>query len=94
MYYTVKQIIWRGIIGIECIFFCGFYIFGSRGLPLLKALRADNTAYIADIMVLEGEIAAIQKEIDEWHTYPFYQEKVAREELQLINSGDTVYFIK
>lgn len=92
--YTFKQVILRGILFGELVLFFGFYLFGSRGIPLLRILHGENNNCMQDIMQLEEEINLLQKEIDEWHAYPFYQEKVAREELQLINPGDTVYFIK
>lgn len=92
--YSPKQIVLRGIFIGECVVFFGFYLFGSRGLPQIRALRAENKQHIDDIMTLENDIILLQKEIDDWNTYPFYKEKIAREELQLINPGDTVYFVK
>lgn len=92
--YSLKRYALRTLLIVECTLFFGFYVFGSRGLPALRALRNENKELVADIIALEADVAVVQKEIDEWHTYPFYTEKIAREELQLINPGDTVYFIK
>lgn len=91
--YTIKKMVLRAIIGIELLVFFGYYFWGSRGMPLLRVLRAENKKLIADSMVIEEDNAHLQKEIDEWHTYPFYKEKIAREELQFIQPGETVYFM-
>lgn len=92
--YSLKKLFSRGLLLAECVVFAAFYIGGTRGLPLLRALRAENKLCVQDIMLLESEINQLQSDIDEWHAYPFYKEKVAREELQLINPGDTVYLVK
>lgn len=84
----------RSLLIAECAVFFGFYFFGERGVPLLRELHHENKAYIREIIVLEEEIQKIQQQIDEWNTYPFYKEQVAREELQLINPGDTIYLVK
>ena len=81
------------VVLLELIIFFGYYFFGGRGLPHVRAVRREIAASMQDIAVLEKQIAEKERELSDWHAYPFYKEKIMREDLQFINPGDIVYFV-
>ncbi len=70
-----------------------WYAFGSKGLPALRQLKQENVTLDARIHQLSSEINTLTREIADFKTYPYFREKIAREELQLIAPGDELYLV-
>jgi cell division protein FtsB len=80
-------------LSAEVITVLFFYLFGVQGLPALYRLKQENISIEQEIGVLQLEVANLAKTIQEWHDYPYYTEKIAREQLQMARQGDIVYYI-
>ena len=92
--YTLQQLIARGLLALEVIFFVGFYFYGSHGRRELSALQRDNVMLEGKVATLQKEIIHLNQEIDEWNTYPWYREKIARESLQMAFPGEEIFLLK
>ena len=76
---------------IEIVLFAGVYLFGNRGMHALIALKKENDILEQEIVKTEREIALLRQEIDEWNLYPYYKEKIAREQLQMARKDEIIY---
>ncbi len=78
---------------VECVLCALFYFLGDQGFPALLQLKKENQAIVEEIAALQREITQLSREIDDWHTYPYYKEKIAREQLQMMSKmkNETVY---
>lgn len=89
----IKKILVRFILCIEMCVFGYMYLYGKNGLQILQGQKKT-------LLVLEGEVAQLQKEISllendiyVWQTNDFYKEKIAREQLQMARKGDKLFYI-
>jgi cell division protein FtsB len=77
----------------EMAAFGHIYFFGSNGIKSLQAHKKVVEDLKSDIMILDEEVAQLEKEIYAWQTDDFYKEKVAREQLQMARKGDELFYI-
>lgn len=76
------------------VFFFGYHgWFGKYGFLIVRAINAEYVQLTTEINELSFAIALLEKDIKEWYTHPFYQEKIAREELHMARKDDEVYYI-
>lgn len=80
-------------LSLEIVTISFFYLFGVQGLPTLYRLKQENLTIEKEIQGLKLEVAELEKTIQEWHHYPYYKEKIAREQLQMAQQGDSVYYV-
>ncbi len=59
----------------------------------MQDLRAKNTHYEKQILLLEQERDTLVREKERLEKEPEYREKVAREEMGLIRKGEVIYRI-
>ena len=78
---------------VECVFFVIAYFTGTQGLSALRQLQKENAVIKEEITLVEKEISELQSAIDDWHHYPYYKEKIAREQLQMMRKNETIYII-
>lgn len=81
------------ILVIEVCLFGYHCWFGKHGLSMVSAIQIEQQSIALAIGKVSQEIAQLDQEINNWHKYPFYQEKIAREELHMAGKDDEVYFI-
>lgn len=79
---------------IECLIFAFLYIAGTNGLQALKQLKRENRALSQDIKQVLQEVSTLQNEIADWHKYPYYKEKIAREQLQMMRKNEIIYLLE
>lgn len=89
----MKQKFLRLFFCAEVLLFTFVYYCGPHGLQVLHALEQENEHLEGKIIQLRGEITTLESEIDVWQTQTFYQEKMAREQLQMARAGEIVYLI-
>jgi len=65
--------------------------YGNRGLWNLLRLRSERQDLQSDILRLQTQIDGLQAEYKDYGTHPEAVERTAREELNLIRPGETVY---
>ena len=78
---------------IEILVFVGIYFFGVHGIQALMRLQEENVCLEREIVALKAGVAELESDIHVWNSQPFYKEKIAREQLQMARSGDTVYYV-
>jgi cell division protein FtsB len=89
----IKPMLMKILLGAEMIAFGHIYFFGSNGIQMLQTQKNVVEDLKKDILVLDTEIAQLEKEIYAWQTDDFYKEKVAREQLQMARKGDELFYI-
>lgn len=89
----IKRLFLRFFFGMEVVFFIGFYVCGPHGVKTLKALSNENNQLQLEITHARQEVIELEQKIVQWNTYPFYKEKIAREQLQMACKGEEIYYL-
>jgi cell division protein FtsB len=74
------------------IFFIFLSIFGKNGLLQIGDLKKVRLMLTEEVLALSGENDTLRKEIKGLKEDPFFIEKVAREELNLVRPNELVYY--
>jgi cell division protein FtsB len=90
---AVKQTALRLLLGLELISIAFFYLLSSGGLVALRHAHTINTELHQEIQQLEADISQLTTELDERKQNPFYRESIARKELQMAYTNETVYLL-
>ena len=93
VFMKVKKLLLKVLLVCEMAAFCHVYFFGNNGIASLQVQKRVVEDLKKDILVLDGEIAQLEKEMYAWQTDDFYKEKVAREQLQMARKGDELFYI-
>ena len=89
----LKKLFMKTALLLEMIAFGHIYLFGNNGIQAYRDQKNVVEDLKKDILVLDNEIAQLQKEIYAWQNDDFYKEKVAREQLQMARKGDELFYI-
>lgn len=89
----IKKIFLRTILIVEVLIFAGFYFFGSHGLKALHQHQREAVELNKELEQLKGEVQELKTAIHEWTAFPWYREKIAREELQLAYPHEEIIMI-
>lgn len=87
-----KKILMRSFFIAELLFFSMAYLFGKHGIRKIRQLRRENYMLDRTIAELSKEVAYLKNECNAWQNDPFYKEKIAREQLQMIKPGEELYY--
>jgi cell division protein FtsB len=90
---TVKQTALRIFFAVEIVVFACVYVFGPQGMQVLQHMQQENIDLEKNIQVLRVEIKELEDTVIAWKIYPFYKEKIAREQLQMARKSDQVYYL-
>jgi cell division protein FtsB len=63
----------------------------ETGIPKVREVQQIKAQLEADIDQLQTQNVQIQREIEAMRTDPFWQEKIAREELNMALPGEIIY---
>jgi len=88
----IKKILLRVLFSTELLVFCYVYMYGKNSISMLVGLQKDNSILLDQVHTQKQEIAVLEGEIAQWEAYPFYKEKVAREQLQMARATEQVYY--
>lgn len=88
-----KQRMLRYIFITELLIWGGFYGFGRQGVRALWQIRTDNAALESAIEQSRNQLAYCKRELVRWKTLTFYKEKMAREDLQMARSNETIFYL-
>ena len=88
-----KQSVGRIFVAAEVFIFLGFYIWGANGLSALSHLKNDIESQAAQVMQLRAEVGQLESMIAMQKQHPFFQEKIAREQLQMARVNEEIYLI-
>ena len=81
------------LLALELLFFGAYYFFAPYGIKRITKLRQENCNLNQSILLLRKDIATLTEKIDTITKYPYYKEKIAREQLQMMSPGDHVFYI-
>ncbi len=90
---SAKKYIVRLALAGEIIIFGAVYFTSPSGFKALLSLKEDNKQLEGYIISIQDDITRLAHEIVEWDTYPWYKEKIAREELQMAYPGEEVFLL-
>lgn len=90
--------LWKDLSVLGCLFF-GFLfgigvlaLFGAEnGIPKVREVTGIKAELQQEIDQLQRENSRLLQEIDAMKTDPFWQEKIAREELNMALPGEIIY---
>ncbi|HXW86389.1 MAG TPA: septum formation initiator family protein [Candidatus Bathyarchaeia archaeon] len=78
----------------ECGGFGYLYWYGVYGKKAQKKVEEEYAVVIRQIAGVKKEIEDLEYDIVRWEKNSFYQEKIAREQLQMVKNNDIVYYRK
>ena len=67
------------------------FVFGNKGYFRIKELNIKKTELIAEVEKVSKENEQLENELIAAKTSPFWIEKVAREELDMVKNGEIVF---
>jgi cell division protein FtsB len=88
-----KKIVVRAFLVVEIVFFVILYVVSPEGISSLHTKQRENKLLAHSVERLAKEIEKLKDETQKWEQNPFYQEKIAREHLQMARPTDEVYFL-
>ena len=89
----IKQTVLQSFFVLELFTISFFYLFGAQGLPVIYRFRQENKQFEQEIAQLKVHVLALEKELNDWHHYPYYKEKIARQ-LQMARADDQIYYVQ
>ena len=90
------QVTLKVVVLLASVLFIVFaisFIFSDRGLPELQNARTRVDALHQDITKLENENARLRAEIESVKKSSYAIERIAREDLGMSKTGETVYML-
>lgn len=95
---AAPTVFWKDLSVIGCVvsgLLLGVMVFAlldpSSGIPKVREVMRFQTRLESDIEQIRAENAAVLNAIQAMQTDPFWQEKIAREELNMARPGEIVY---
>lgn len=76
---------------IEFVFFGYFYFFGANGYKKIKELRELQENIQVSVADMERQVKELEKKLYDFKTYPYYKEKIIREQLQMMLDNEIIY---
>lgn len=85
------QYVIRYLLYAEMIVLGVFYLWSPHGVQSVTRLTHECEEVEQQIINVKHAIAALEREVDEWESEPFYKEKIAREQLQMARKNEVIY---
>lgn len=79
------------ILGTELMLGAFYFVYGSKGIKAINALRQENTDIHNQITKLTQDNATLESQINDWHKFDWHKEQMAREELQFAKPDEEVF---
>jgi cell division protein FtsB len=76
----------------EIVIIVGNFLYAENGLPAILTLQQESGHLKDEIQAIKKELATMEEQLAQWDKYPFYKEKIAREQLHMIRDNEIVYF--
>ena len=84
---------WVAWLLFLALFFIFLTIFGQNGLLQIGELKKARKVLLQEVFFLKQENDALSYEIQGLNEDPYFIEKIAREELNLVRPNEVVYYI-
>lgn len=75
----------------ECGIFFYYYFFGAHGYRKIEALQAQQDTVDQAVRDIKATVTDLEKQLDNFKKYPYYKEKIIREQLQMIKPNEVIY---
>lgn len=79
------------LLGFEGTLFFYYYFFGEHGHKKIAELRQQQEHLTITVQQLQKEIEQLEKRLREFKEYPYYKEKIIREQLQMMKPDEVIY---
>jgi len=89
---SYKKIMVRLLLVVEMVLFFGNFLYSKNGLMAIVALKHENMQLSQEISEIKDSLFMMEEQLVQWNRYPFYKEKVAREQLHMIRPDEIIYF--
>lgn len=89
---SCKKIMIRLLFLAEVVLFVGNFLYAENGLSAIVALHHENSSLANEIETLKELLVVMEEQLLQWNRYPYYKEKVAREQLQMVRNDEIIYF--
>jgi len=84
---------WVAWLLFLALFFIFLTIFGQNGLLQIGELKKARKVLLQEVFVLKRENDALSDEIRGFKEEPYFIERIAREELNLVRPNEVVFYI-
>jgi hypothetical protein len=89
---SIKNVLIGGCMLAELTLFGYIALYGSHGFNALYALKKECCLIDHRIEQTKAAIEVVQKKAIAFNAYPFYKEKIARQQLHLAHKDDIIYY--
>lgn len=76
---------------LEITLFAYRYFSSEHGYKKMAQLKTHNASATKEVIMLKKEVADLEKQCADFKKYPYYKEKIIREELQMIKPDEIIY---
>ncbi len=76
---------------VELIFFTYFYFVGDHGYKKIKELQELQENIQVSVTDMQRQVNELEKKLYDFKTYPYYKEKIIREQLQMMRDNEVIY---
>lgn len=80
-----------GLVCIELVLGGYFYFWGDSGYKKIAELHELHHAIELAVAQVQREVTELEKSIYDIKTYPYYKEKIVREQLQMLRPDEVIY---
>lgn len=88
-----KKMMVRIAFVLQLILYGAWYVWGEHGLKALTFMVEQNELVTRENQMLEKELARLDERLILLQEDPFFKETIARTQLQMARSDETVYYI-
>lgn len=89
----IKKYVLPIFLILEIVFLCTYYVYTKNGLPTIRKFQKENSSLQESVKSLTLAIDEIKSEITDLESFPYFQEKIAREQLQLMLPEEKIFYI-
>jgi cell division protein FtsB len=88
-----KKIGWPCLLALEVVLFFGNYFIADNGFPAIMAMQQENSQLLTEIGSIKNDLHMLEEKLIAWHSCPYYQEKIAREQLHMARKDESIYYV-
>lgn len=78
------------LVGELCLFFT-LYFFGEHGYKKIRKLKQNQENIQFSVDDIRQQVSDLEKKLYDFKMYPYYKEKIIREQLQMIHTDNVIY---
>ena len=75
----------------EVVLFVYYYGTSAHGYIKIKELQEHKELLASELIQLHDQVRDLEKRLEDTRTYPYYKEKIIREQLQMMHQDEVLY---